>query len=217
MYREDWSPTIYSKICSDHFVERFLNRSGLLRVEVRCNAVPTRFKQLPKAIRKLLKEQELTVEVDTLESISANTINNGKCSEEVTQEAGNLDAHHTLSTRNTATQTYGNQTPYNDNKCSSKGKKVIKEIADHQYYIADTPKKLKARLDKSTDHIILLKKKLKSSQQKTRRLQSRVKSQKTLIKCLRGNYQQLAKSYTAMQNYIYASSSADGSQVQKHG
>ena len=52
MHREDWSPSAHSRICSDHFKERDINRTGQ-RVELRSDAVPTRFKKFPKHLKKV--------------------------------------------------------------------------------------------------------------------------------------------------------------------
>eukprot|EP00112_Aurelia_sp_Birch-Aquarium-sp1_P014097 Seg3016.5 transcript_id=Seg3016.5/GoldUCD/mRNA.D3Y31 product="DNA transposase THAP9" protein_id=Seg3016.5/GoldUCD/D3Y31 len=55
---------------------------------------------------------------------------------------------------------------------------------DHQYHIVESPRKLRKQLDASKQHIEV-KKKLKSSQQKSRRLKIKVKSLKTIVKHLR--------------------------------
>ena len=57
--------------------------------------------------------------------------------------------------------------------------------SDHTYEIRESPRKLKTKLEKSSQHIMNLKRKLKASQQKTRRLRVKVKSLKTVVRCLR--------------------------------
>ena len=56
---------------------------------------------------------------------------------------------------------------------------------DHAYSITESPRKLKEKLDKSSEQILHLKKKLKASQQRSRRLKIKVKSLKTVVKQLR--------------------------------
>jgi len=52
MHRQDWSPTKYSRICSDHFFERDINRTGQ-NVQIREDAIPTRFKNFPNHLKKV--------------------------------------------------------------------------------------------------------------------------------------------------------------------
>eukprot|EP00795_Rhopilema_esculentum_P005624 gene5624-10836_t len=56
---------------------------------------------------------------------------------------------------------------------------------DQMYYISDSPRKLKARLDRSSQQVQQLERKLKLSQQQCRRLKVRVNSMKTVVKQLR--------------------------------
>ena len=56
---------------------------------------------------------------------------------------------------------------------------------DHAYPLTESPRKLKKRLDKSSEQILELKKKLKASQQRSRRLKIKVRSLKTVVKQLR--------------------------------
>ena len=50
--REDWMPSSHSRICSDHFQEKYINRTGLV-AKLREDAVPTRFKNFPKHLKKV--------------------------------------------------------------------------------------------------------------------------------------------------------------------
>ena len=52
-HRKDWAPTKHSRICSDHFFEKDLDRTGQV-VRVRENAVPMRFKQFPPSLKKVI-------------------------------------------------------------------------------------------------------------------------------------------------------------------
>lgn len=55
-------------------------------------------------------------------------------------------------------------------------------MTDHQYHIVESPRKLKAQLEQSNAEVVGLKKNLKTSQQKSRRLCRRVKSLKAIVK-----------------------------------
>ena len=48
MHRQDWSPSKYSRICSDHFLENNINSRQI--VQLREDAIPTR---LPKHLKKV--------------------------------------------------------------------------------------------------------------------------------------------------------------------
>ena len=52
MRREDWSPSSHSRVCSDHFQEKFINRTGLI-AKLREDAVPTRFKKFPQYLKQV--------------------------------------------------------------------------------------------------------------------------------------------------------------------
>ena len=52
MHRSDWRPSIHSRICSDHFLEKCIDRIGQSKVHLKKNAVPTRFKKFPKHMKK---------------------------------------------------------------------------------------------------------------------------------------------------------------------
>ena len=55
-------------------------------------------------------------------------------------------------------------------------------MTDHQYHIVESPRKLKAQLEQSNAEVVGLKKNLKTSQKKSRRLRRRVKSLKAIVK-----------------------------------
>ena len=52
IHRKDWSPTNSTLICSDHFYEKFINRTQS-NTTLKENAEPTRFKFLPKHLKKV--------------------------------------------------------------------------------------------------------------------------------------------------------------------
>ena len=52
MHREGWSPSVHSRICSDHFKEAVIDRTGQ-RVELRHGATQARFKKFPKHLKKV--------------------------------------------------------------------------------------------------------------------------------------------------------------------
>ena len=60
MRREDWCPSSHSRVCSDHFQEKFINRTGLI-AKLQEDAVPTRFKKFPQYLKqvKSLEKQSL--------------------------------------------------------------------------------------------------------------------------------------------------------------
>ncbi|XP_065665365.1 THAP domain-containing protein 2-like [Hydra vulgaris] len=60
MHRDNWQPSKSGVICSDHFMERDINRTGQT-VRLKNNATPTRFKQFPDHLKKdCLRKMQLT-------------------------------------------------------------------------------------------------------------------------------------------------------------
>ena len=54
IHREDgWSPSNTAVICSDHFLEKYVHRTGS-RVRLNIDAIPTRFKAFPKHLKKVI-------------------------------------------------------------------------------------------------------------------------------------------------------------------
>lgn len=78
---------------------------------------------------------------------------------------------------------------YHNSKTSPKRNWV--QLGDHEYYIKDSPKRLMGKLHASNEKIESLQKRLKHEQQKSRRLQMRVKSLKDLVKNMRKKQRQL--------------------------
>ena len=52
MHRQDWTPSNSSVICSDHFLEKFINRNVQMP-RLKEDAEPTRFKAFPKYLKKV--------------------------------------------------------------------------------------------------------------------------------------------------------------------
>ena len=50
--RDNWVPTKSSRLCSDHFQEDMIDRSGKT-VRLKPDAIPTRFKSFPKHLIKV--------------------------------------------------------------------------------------------------------------------------------------------------------------------
>lgn len=50
--RDKWSPSKSAVLCSDHFLEKYLNRTGSY-TKLIADAVPTRFKSFPKHLKKV--------------------------------------------------------------------------------------------------------------------------------------------------------------------
>ncbi|CAB3991434.1 THAP domain-containing 6-like [Paramuricea clavata] len=57
--RDGWLPNNSSVICSDHFKESNIDRTGLLNVRLKPDAVPTRFKKFPQHLKKVVKKRKL--------------------------------------------------------------------------------------------------------------------------------------------------------------
>jgi len=53
MHREDWMPSSHSRLCSDHFQEKYIDRT-CQRVKLKDDAVPTRFKKFPEHLKKVM-------------------------------------------------------------------------------------------------------------------------------------------------------------------
>ena len=53
MRRLKWIPSSHSRICSGHFKERFIDRTGQI-VQLRDDAIATRFKNYPKHLKKVI-------------------------------------------------------------------------------------------------------------------------------------------------------------------
>ena len=52
LHRQKWKPSSHSRVCSDHFIESDIDRTGQV-VRLRTEAIPTRLKNLPKHLRKV--------------------------------------------------------------------------------------------------------------------------------------------------------------------
>lgn len=52
MHREDWIPSKYSRICSNHFLAEDFDTSSPFRKYVKKDAVPSVFPELPKHLQK---------------------------------------------------------------------------------------------------------------------------------------------------------------------
>ena len=48
---DNWTPSDTSLLCSDHFLEKYINRTGQ-RITLKNYAVPTRFKAFPQHLKK---------------------------------------------------------------------------------------------------------------------------------------------------------------------
>lgn len=54
MRRDKWQPSAHALICSDHFLEEYIDRSKKI-VKLKPDALPTRFKKFPSYFKKVRK------------------------------------------------------------------------------------------------------------------------------------------------------------------
>ncbi|XP_037797679.1 THAP domain-containing protein 6-like [Penaeus monodon] len=111
MHREDWSPTSHSKICSDHFLEDDIDRTGQI-VRLKAIAVPKRFKKFPKHLQKGIKKRKSPKKRQSREVSSSE------------QQIEEKDLQIM---------------PVKNQPC------------EHHYFVADSPKKLKQKLNRSNE------------------------------------------------------------------
>eukprot|EP00795_Rhopilema_esculentum_P003236 gene3236-1558_t len=148
MHRQDWSPSQYSRICSDHFKESSIQRVGR-KAKLKDDAVPTRFKQFPKYLKKTTKERKAPAE-RSMQVSPLTDMEKPECYEPPTK------------------------------------RRILECVkADHTYSSTETFNSLAKKLSSCKSHINLLKKKLKCSNQKSRRLKNNIKSLKSVVKALR--------------------------------
>ncbi|KFM80891.1 THAP domain-containing protein 1, partial [Stegodyphus mimosarum] len=55
--RKNWTPTVYSRLCSEHFSEDQIDRSSLACVRLRENAVPNIFKGFPAHLQQKMSSK----------------------------------------------------------------------------------------------------------------------------------------------------------------
>ncbi|KAG1655031.1 DNA transposase THAP9 [Nymphon striatum] len=147
--RENWTPSKYSRICSDHFKEEVIDRSTN-NVKLTKDAVPTRFKTFPKHLKQVPHKNRRAQSTQMMK-VADDNINK--------EPVPNID----ISTENKAS------------------------THDHSYSINSSPKTLKTQLNKSHDYISKLNRKLKTQQQKSRILKSKVTTLKQVVKQLKKN------------------------------
>eukprot|EP00795_Rhopilema_esculentum_P013870 gene13870-4818_t len=141
----------------DHFREKDLNRTGNI-VRVCEHAAPTRFKKFPPHLKKVSKERRPPMKRTLPESgsIDSNALGDSP-----------LDIKVGVSV----------SPPTKRPK--------LHLFHDHIYQITESPRSLKKKLDRSLNDLKLAKKKLKCSQQRSRRLKNKVMSLKSVVKDLK--------------------------------
>ncbi|XP_042239142.1 THAP domain-containing protein 2-like [Homarus americanus] len=127
MHREDWSPTSHSKICSDHFEEENIDRTGQI-VRLKANTVPTRFKKFPKHLQKVY-----FYFMDTKLQVNERT----------------PKKRHHLEVSSSEHQIE------EDKDMEAKPAKI--QHSKHSYCFVDSPRELKQKLNKSNEKICQLK------------------------------------------------------------
>ena len=151
-------PTSRSKICSDHFLEKHLNRSSIGgKTILRQGAVPTRFKKFPQHLKKKVIERRPIVRIDTPSaSQSTNSITISTEQEELAPP----DLPSQVSCP-TSLPTIG---------CSNE---------------TDSPRSLKKKLHQRDVQLTNVRKCLKTTQQRSQRLKQKVLTLESLMKELR--------------------------------
>ncbi|XP_062406722.1 THAP domain-containing protein 1-like [Sardina pilchardus] len=179
LHRKKWTPSSHSRVCSDHFKESDMDRTGQT-VRVRSDAIPTRLKSLPKHLR-MTATKPRKPPLDRSKVITSKAV----------QERIGLQLENTVPECNRVSPTRRVQLSdhqYYNPECNP-SRNV--QLVDHEYYIKDSPKRLTGKLHLSNEKIAILRKKLKHAQQKSRRLQMKVKSLKDIVKHLRKKQRQL--------------------------
>ncbi|KAL2081817.1 hypothetical protein ACEWY4_021635 [Coilia grayii] len=193
LHRQNFEPTRHSRVCSDHFTEADIDRTGQ-NIRLQDDATPTRIKNLPKHIRKAVTKQQKKAakqkkeppclknseskdveEPEELENSSPKCIEVSiptlaYCGDD--QQDSQVTPQR-LGLQNSDHQYYRHA-----------------ETVDHEYCIKD-PKLFVRKLHKSHEKITVLKKKLKYYQQRSRRLQQQVTSLKDVVENLRQKQTQL--------------------------
>jgi len=207
--REDWIPSKYSRVCSDHFFEKHMDRTGQ-SVRLRENAAPLRFKMLPQDLKKSMEAKELQSEVesndDTTEVLPQGSKYQASLSkwqrlsssqaeleddafEVLTQnsedEADFNSIHQNLILSRVEVCDILEALPQSSRKQKFLPIKNQKLMHDHAGYCLPSAIELKKQLEKSRSKVCKLQRKIKTLQQQSRRLKARVSSFKGLAKLLR--------------------------------
>ncbi|XP_063079343.1 THAP domain-containing protein 1-like [Engraulis encrasicolus] len=181
LHRPNYEPSVHARVCSDHFTESHMDRTGQI-IRLRENANPTRIKNLPKKIRMKVRRQAWKLQPTTTPNHQL-PVKQPEQMEDNGPKSDCNDVTLPMATHCTTNDRPGHQVP----------QPFGIHILDHLYYrhehevencIRD-PKLFVCKLQKSTERVKHLTKKLKISQQKSRRLQRKVRSLKDLVKSLR--------------------------------
>ncbi|XP_072170930.1 THAP domain-containing protein 1-like [Diadema setosum] len=214
MRRNDWTPKPYATLCSDHFEEKYFDRTGQT-TRLRENAVPTlfNFAYNPFKSFRLQKVAKPEVRPEDKEVI---------CSQPVTQcrpcfpqkdakpevqpeHKGKEDSHtSTIDEHLALSADQACDTPASSD-CSTAVRPVPEGIdgfvliapktpseqptcnsqRDHTYSISESAPSVKRQLNKMHDHMSDMKKRLKKTQSRARRLKKQVDFLQDILKTLR--------------------------------
>ncbi|CAB3979235.1 DNA transposase THAP9 [Paramuricea clavata] len=160
--REDWMPSSHSRICSDHFQEKYINRTGLV-AKLREDAVPTSFKNFPKHLKKKAGFYRKS-------KIENHQLNERPCP--VDDEDSSNDVPQKPPAKRPHTVDCGENSNYVHQMQSCPD---VQSTSSPNNNHDVSPRKLKKKkLKNANQKVTKLQKKLKVSQQKSRRLKTKV-------------------------------------------
>nr|XP_057933226.1 THAP domain-containing protein 1-like isoform X2 [Doryrhamphus excisus] len=185
MRRDQWTSKPYSTLCSDHFEEKHFDRTGQT-TRLRADAVPTLF-SFPQHLMKTVKQRKAPfppnaaqpdVQLQQKEDTPTSTTDDlSPALEDVVCDAP-VSAVPSPPPRPVPKGTDG--PPLIAPEIPAK-----QSDHDHSYSIRESPRGVKRKLDKMFDHMSNMKKRLRTTQTRARRLKKRVESLQEVIKTLK--------------------------------
>ncbi|XP_049273696.1 THAP domain-containing protein 1-like [Rhipicephalus sanguineus] len=176
--RDKWKPSPGSRLCSDHFAESCFDRSGA-RTRLRGDAVHTLF-AFPDDSQKKAPERKAPKQRGKILDLAPED------EPPMSPVAPLPGASRKKGLQRRAPKQRGQileLTPEDEPPMSpaAPSPEASDKVLDHDYAVLDNPKVLKKRLEKCTDAIENIKKKLKLSEQRERRLKNKVTSLSKIV------------------------------------